>query len=73
MKIRLSEIPPEGRKYSLNRKSGELNETLDDLLQYAEEEALDFINYGVMMRIRIARIRELLAQGLQATAEENIL
>jgi uncharacterized protein len=33
MKIRLSEIPPEGRKYSLNRKSGELNETLDDLLQ----------------------------------------
>jgi len=33
MKIRLSEIPQEGRSYTFSRKSGELNTALEDLVQ----------------------------------------
>lgn len=32
MKIKLNEIPNEGRQYTFNRETGELNEVLDDLL-----------------------------------------
>lgn len=32
MKIRLNEIPSEGRSYVFNRESGELNSNLDDLI-----------------------------------------
>lgn len=42
---------------------------LDDLLQYAEEEALDFINYGVMIRIRIAHLRDVLQRARSVAAE----
>lgn len=33
MKIRLNEIPEDGRSYIINRKTGELNEVLRDLIQ----------------------------------------
>src|SRR5438128_2099028 len=33
MKIRLNEIPEDGRSYIINRKTGELNEVLQDLIQ----------------------------------------
>jgi uncharacterized protein len=33
MKIRLSEIPADGRSYTFNRESGELNEALKDLIE----------------------------------------
>ncbi len=35
MKIRLNEIPEEGREYILNRKTGELNTVLQDLIEDA--------------------------------------
>lgn len=35
MKIRLNEIPEEGREYILNRKTGELNTVLQDLIESA--------------------------------------
>jgi uncharacterized protein len=35
MKIRLNEIPEDGREYILNRKSAELNEALEDIIQKA--------------------------------------
>ena len=31
---------------------------LDDLITFIEEEALDLINYGVMLAIRIDRVRQ---------------
>ncbi len=39
---------------------------LDQLLEYATEEALDFINYGVMLHIRFARLRSLLSRTTDA-------
>lgn len=36
---------------------------LDDLLEYAEEEAFDLINYAVMARIRFARLRAALTDA----------
>lgn len=34
---------------------------LDALLEYVEEEALDLINYGVMVVVRLERLREAMA------------
>ena len=45
----------------------------DSLLQYAEEEALDFINYGVMIRIRIARLRNQIAAARAAAEVESVV
>ena len=35
MKIRLAEIPVEGRKFSFNRQTGELNSALTDIIEEA--------------------------------------
>jgi hypothetical protein len=40
--------------------------SLDALLEYAEEEALDLINYAVMARIRHARVRHAIAAWYRA-------
>jgi hypothetical protein len=37
--------------------------TLDQLLQYAQEEVLDEINYGVMINIRLGTLRDYLARA----------
>ena len=38
MKIRLKEIPQEGRRYQFDRTSAELNETLEDIIgEYLEK------------------------------------
>jgi hypothetical protein len=39
---------------------------LDALIEYAEEEALDLINYAVMARIRYARVRTAIAAWYRA-------
>jgi hypothetical protein len=39
---------------------------LDALIEYAEEEALDLINYAVMARIRYARVRQAIAAWYRA-------
>ncbi len=44
MKIRLNEIPEDGREYILNRKTAELNTSLQDLIQNAP--------YDVELKIR---------------------
>lgn len=46
---------------------------LDDLLQMAEEEALDLINYAVMMRIRFARWRRQLEKVEVLNNPEEII
>jgi uncharacterized protein len=43
MKIRLNEIPQEGRSYDFDRKSGELDASLEDLLGQNEYEVKMFI------------------------------
>jgi uncharacterized protein len=43
MKIKLHEIPEDGREYILNRKTGELNTVLQDLINAADYDAKVFI------------------------------
>lgn len=43
MKIRLNEIPEDGREYLLNRKTAELNTALQDLIQNAPYEVKVYI------------------------------
>jgi len=43
MKIKLNEIPEDGRDYVFNRKTGELNSVLEDLIGKAEYTAQVFI------------------------------
>lgn len=33
-----------------------------DLIEYAREETLDLVNYGVMLTLRIERLREMIAR-----------
>ena len=35
---------------------------LDDFIEYAQEEARDLVNYGVMLNIRLQRLRGVLAE-----------
>ena len=42
MKIRLNEIPQEGREYIFDRKSGELNDALSDLIEPDRPYDIDF-------------------------------
>lgn len=43
MKIKLHEIPEEGREYTFNRQTGELNAVLQDLIENSPYEAKIFI------------------------------
>lgn len=43
MKIKLNEIPEDGREYIINRKTGELNSVLADLIKDAPYDAQVFI------------------------------
>lgn len=58
MKIKLNEIPEDGRDYVFNRKTGELNTVLEDLIGKAEYTAQVFIrplnskNYDVKGTIK---------------------
>lgn len=56
MKIRLSEIPQEGRHYTFDRETGELNEALADILgesRYSAEMELKPIGNAYELRGRV--------------------
>lgn len=59
MKIRLNEIPTDGRSYTLNRETAELNKTLQDLLQKS--------NYQVDVYIRPINSKDFQISGVVKT------
>lgn len=62
--IRLSELPPEGRSYNWDRKSGELNLALEDLIQKQD--------FKVDFEIKPINSRDFMMTGLiQTQAPEN--
>jgi uncharacterized protein len=62
--IRLSELPPEGRSYNWDRKSGELNLILEDLIKKQ--------SYNVDFEIKPINSRDFMMTGLiQTEAPEN--
>lgn len=59
MKIRLNEIPEEGRQYRLNRETAELNAVLEDLIHHN--------TYNVNLDIRPLNARDFTLNGSIAT------